>query len=192
MLRIGQRSWRPVRTGTADEAEMGQDIKVIMGLDTGQHLFQVPAFRLEYGPVLPEGSIVHIILAHEMDGAKDKVIMPFGRVDAQLLSIMRLHAKLHAPADLQAGDLQAVILPAICLQIIEKGLEACQWLVVHMICEADLFQPSVPGSKSQLEARIVAIEGDTGMDMKIKHLSLPPRTGGMPWAMPPPVGYFLP
>jgi hypothetical protein len=34
----------------------------------------------------------------------------------------------------------------------------------------------------------VTVEGHPGMDMKIKHLSLPPKTAGTPLAEPLPAG----
>ena len=60
-----------------------------------------------------------------------------------------------------------------------------QRVIVQMIRKADLGQACPQRCLGHGFAGVVAVKGNTGMHMKIKHCPVPPRTGEMLWAAPP-------
>ena len=120
-----------------------------------------------------------------MHGAKNEIIVPSGDILPHPGLIIPVKAIFHAPADLQAAAFQAVIFRAVGLLGEYHRLLLRTADIIHVVGKADLLQPGALRRLHQRRAGVVAVEGDAGVHMVIKHGRFPPRIGGTPWAAPP-------
>ena len=183
---IGQGRMCGVTGGLADISQMCQYVEILMNLSTGQRFLQIPLLHLINGLPLPERLKIHVKPVHKMDGAEDKVKGTPGKVFPELRLIIPGKAELHAPPDGQPGKRKTVVFCVVDLRAEGQIAHLAGGVVVQMVGEADFLQPGVQRRLRQGAAGVVAVKGNPGMNVKIKHLSLsPPKTGGTPWAAPP-------
>ena len=183
---IGQGRVCGVTGGLADISQMCQYVEILMNLNTGQRFLQIPLLHLINGLPLPERLKIHVKPVHKMDGAEDKIKGTPGKVFPELRLIIPGKAELHAPPDGQPGKRKTVVLRVVVLRAEGQVAHLPGGVIVQMVGEADFLQPGVQRRLRQGAAGVVAVKGNPGMNVKIKHLSLsPPKTGGTPWAAPP-------
>ena len=138
------------------------------------------------GLPLPERLKIHVKPVHKMDGAEDEIKGTPGKVFPELRRIIPGKAKFHAPPDGQPGKRKMVVFCVVVFRAEGQVAHLPGGVIVQMVGEADFLQPGVQRRLRQGAAGVVAVKGNPGMNVKIKHLSLsPPKTGGTPWAAPP-------
>ena len=76
VLLIRHRARSGMTGSLADIGQMGQYIKILVNLNTGQGFFQVPALCLKDGFSFPVPGKVHIQLVYKVDGAQYKIKRP--------------------------------------------------------------------------------------------------------------------
>ena len=183
---IGQGRMGGVTGGLADISQMCQYVEIPVNLNTGQGFLQIPLLHLMNGLPLPERLKIHVKPVHKMDGAEDEIKGTPGKVFPELRRIIPGKAKLHTPPDGQPGKRKMVVFCVVVLRAEGQVAHLPGGVIVQMVGEADFLQPGVQRRLRHSAAGVVAVKGNPGMHVEIKHLSLsPPKTGGTPWAAPP-------
>ena len=180
VLLIWHRAGSGVSGGLADVSQMGQNVKVLMNLDTGQGFFQIPPLCLPDGFAFPESGKINIQIVHKVDGTQHKIKGPPLQILRKLILILFGQAKLHTPADFQARNFQIVILFVILCGIEGHGGDFSQRVIVHMVGKTDFLQSRGSGSQGHFFSGVVPVKGYPRVHMKVKHSLSPPRIGGTP------------
>ena len=140
-----------------------------MDLDPLQCLLQEVPLGISGDPALPVFLEVHIQPMDKMDAAQNKIVAPLAQPLQKQGLVLFQQAELHAPANFQPRDLQAIVLPAVGVYVEHHGLAHGQGVEIHMVRKADLPQALFLGGGGQGQAGIVAVEGDDGVDVVVKH-----------------------
>ena len=187
----GERGFHRASGALVQIGHVGQHIKILMNPDAFQHGLKITPLGLKNRLSLPVFREVDVNVVHKMDGTQDKVVVPLLQFLPHPLCVVVVQTVLHTPADGQPGHLQGVVFRAVRSRIKQHGLFPFLPEKIPVVGEADFLQPRLHCGLGQLEAGVVAVEGDSGVHMKVKHDRFPPKTDGMRWAALPGSGFPL-
>ena len=185
VVSIGQGGVHRAALALVQIGHVGQHVIIASGPDTGQHPLEVLPLGLEDGFPLPIGGEIDVQIIHEMYRAQHKVVVSPGNVPGHLRLVVGVEAVFHSPADFHLGGVQMVILPAVVFLSENHGLLLGTPDIVHVVGKADFPQTGPLGGHNHGLAGVVAVEGNPGMHMIVKHGQFPPKIVGMLWAEPP-------
>ena len=185
MVFIGQGRFHRAAPPLVQIGHVRQHVIVVMHLHTGKHFLKIPSLGFKHRFPLPIFPEINIQIIHKMDGTQHKIITPPGAIPLHLLRVIRVQAILHPSADFQRLTGKAIIFPAVVFFGKNHGLLCRTAHIIHMVGEADLPQARLFRCLHQRRTGVVAIEGNPGMYMVVKHNLSPPKIGGTPWAAPP-------
>ena len=117
---------------------MGQHVKILVLLNLPQGGLQEPALGIKGYFIHPVFFKIYIDAVYKMDAAQNKIIVPLTEPLQQQGLVPLRQPELHAPADLQPGDIQALILPVVGPNVKHHGLHRGQRVKIHVVRKADL------------------------------------------------------